>query len=143
MSQLAGDRMELYLDGAIQASQSIDPLNSTVACQFLLGRLSTQPGGPVAVFTHGLFMRSVAWSLVSRVTEPSTSDMRDFRRFAAVYRTPNGGVVELRTRPGRPAPSLMGASTFHLPADPPRPEAPPWPALQAPGELPPDELAPG
>jgi probable phosphoglycerate mutase len=108
-----------------------------------LGQLSTQSSGPVAVFTHGLFMRSVAWSLVSGVTEPSASDMRDFRRFAAVYRTPNGGVVELRTRPGRPAPSLMGGSTFHLPADPPRPEAPPWPALQAPGELPPDELAPG
>lgn len=96
-----------------------------------LGRLSREPGGPVAVFTHGLFMRSVAWSLVSGVTVPTPSDMQDFRRFAAGYRTPNGGVVELRTRPGRPVPALMGASTFHLPA------------LQIPDELAPDQLAPG
>ena len=96
-----------------------------------LGRLSREPGGPVAVFTHGLFMRSVAWSLVSGVTVPTASDMQDFRRFAAGYRTPNGGVVELRTRPGRPVPALMGASTFHLPA------------LQIPDELAPDQLAPG
>jgi 2,3-bisphosphoglycerate-dependent phosphoglycerate mutase len=84
-----------------------------------LGRLSAQDSGPVAVFTHGLFMRTVAWSLISDVTVPTAADMRDFRRFAAGYRTPNGGVVELRTRPGRPVPALMGAATFHLPALPP------------------------
>jgi len=112
-----------------------------------LGRLSTQPSGPVAVFTHGLFIRSVAWSLVSGVTVPSGSDMRDFRRFAAGYRTPNGGVVELRTRPGRPVPSLMGAATFHLPAlQIPPDELPPdelTPDELPPDELPPDELTPG
>ena len=96
-----------------------------------LDRVGTERSGPVAVFTHGLFMRSVAWSLVSGVTVPSASDMQDFRRFAGAYRTPNGGVVELRARPGRPVPSLMGAATFHLPA------------VQIPDELPPDELAPG
>jgi len=41
VSQLAGDRMELYLDGVIQVSQPIEPLSSTEACQFILGRLST------------------------------------------------------------------------------------------------------
>lgn len=41
VSQLAGDRMELYLDGVLQASQAIGPRSSTEACQFLLGRLST------------------------------------------------------------------------------------------------------
>lgn len=90
-----------------------------------LDRLSTQPRGPVAVFTHGLFMRAVAWSLLSGVTVPSAADMADFRRFAAGYRTPNGCVVELRTRPGRPVPSLMGGSTLHLPTPPPKVPAPP------------------
>ena len=83
-----------------------------------LDRLSTQPRGPVAVFTHGLFMRAVAWSLLSGVTVPAAADMADFRRFAVGYRTPNGGVVELRSRPGRPVPALMGAATLHLPAPP-------------------------
>jgi probable phosphoglycerate mutase len=78
-------------------------------------RLATQAAGPVAVFTHGLFMRCVAWSVLSGVTEPTPADMQGFRRFAAGYRTPNGGVVELRCWPGRPVPSLMGGSTFHLP----------------------------
>jgi probable phosphoglycerate mutase len=103
-----------------------------------LDRLGTQSRGPVAVFTHGLFMRSVAWSLVSGVTVPSPSDMRDFRRFAAGYRTPNGGVVELRTRPGRPVPALMGGSTFHLPdLQVPPDEVPPRDELSS------DELSPG
>jgi probable phosphoglycerate mutase len=90
----------------------------------MLDRLSAQARGPVAVFTHGLFMRSVAWSLLTGVTAPSAADMQDYRRFAAGYRTPNGGVVELRWRPGRPLPSLMGGSTIHLPAPPPAGEEP-------------------
>jgi 2,3-bisphosphoglycerate-dependent phosphoglycerate mutase len=81
-----------------------------------LARLAGQPRGPVAVFTHGLFMRTVAWSLLSGVTEPTAADMSDYRRFAAGYRTPNGCVIELRCWPGRPVPSLMGGSTLHLPA---------------------------
>jgi 2,3-bisphosphoglycerate-dependent phosphoglycerate mutase len=81
-----------------------------------LDRLATQAAGPVAVFTHGLFMRCVAWSLLSGVTEPTAADMQAYRQFAAGYRTPNGGVVELRCWPGRPVPSLMGGATFHLPA---------------------------
>ena len=89
-----------------------------------LDRLSSQPRGPVAVFTHGLFMRAVAWSLISGVTAPDAADMAGFHRFATGYRTPNGCVVELRYRPGRTVPSLMGGSTLHLPAPPPRPGPP-------------------
>jgi hypothetical protein len=41
VAQVAGDRMELYLDGVAQASQTIGPSGSTEACQIILGRLST------------------------------------------------------------------------------------------------------
>ena len=41
VAQVAGERMELYLDGVTQASQPIEPLGSTVPCQFILGRLTT------------------------------------------------------------------------------------------------------
>jgi probable phosphoglycerate mutase len=87
----------------------------------MLGRLTEQRQGPVAVFTHGLFMRAVAWSLVSGVTEPSAADMQGYRQFAGRYWTPNGGVIELRYRVGRPVPVLMGATTLHLPDPPPPP----------------------
>jgi probable phosphoglycerate mutase len=85
----------------------------------MLERLTEQPDGPIAVFTHGLFMRAVAWSLASGVTVPTAADMSAFRQFAGNYRTPNGGVIELRYRPGRPVPVLMGAATLHLPDPPP------------------------
>jgi probable phosphoglycerate mutase len=80
-----------------------------------LGRLSAQESGPVLVFTHGLFMRAVAWSLLTGVTTPDRDQMRSFRGFADRYLIPNAGVIELR-RDGGNAPALLGGTTIHLPA---------------------------
>jgi hypothetical protein len=41
VAQVSGDRMELYLDGVSQASQSIASSGSTAPCQLILGRLTT------------------------------------------------------------------------------------------------------
>jgi probable phosphoglycerate mutase len=79
-----------------------------------LSRLSAQRSGPVAVFTHGLFMRAVAWSLLTGITAPAGDEMRSFRSFANVYRIPNGGVVEL-CYADHDGPRLLGGSTIHLP----------------------------
>jgi 2,3-bisphosphoglycerate-dependent phosphoglycerate mutase len=81
----------------------------------LLSRLSAVQSGPVAVFTHGLFMRAVAWSLLTGITSPGGADMRRFRSFANLYLVPNGGIVELRYA-DHDAPRLLGGSTIHLPA---------------------------
>ena len=70
---------------------------------------------PVVVFTHGLFMRAVAWSLLTGITIPAHDQMRSFRRFASHYLIPNAGVIELRQAPND-APALLGGSTIHLPA---------------------------
>jgi hypothetical protein len=67
------------------------------------------------VFTHGLFMRAVAWSLLTGITIPGQDQMRSFRRFASHYLIPNAGVIELR-QAGHDAPALLGGSTLHLPA---------------------------
>jgi hypothetical protein len=67
------------------------------------------------VFTHGLFMRAVAWSLLTGIIRPNDDQMRSFRRFANLYLIPNVGVIELRHTPGNP-PALLGGSTIHLPA---------------------------
>jgi broad specificity phosphatase PhoE len=80
-----------------------------------LDRLSAQQSGPIVVFTHGLFMRAVAWSLLTGITTPSQEQMRSFRRFANHYLIPNAGVIELR-QPGNDPPALLGGSTIHLPA---------------------------
>jgi probable phosphoglycerate mutase len=80
-----------------------------------LGRLSAQRSGPVVVFTHGLFMRAVAWSLLTGITTPDQDQMRSFRRFANHYLIPNTGVIELR-QADNTAPALLGGSTIHLPA---------------------------
>ena len=80
-----------------------------------LSRLASARPGPVAVFTHGYFMRAVVWSLLTGVSAPDGQQMRDFRSFALSYLIPNGSVVELRAA-GRDAPVLLGGSTIHLPA---------------------------
>ena len=72
------------------------------------------------MFTHGIFMRAVAWSLLTGVTTPGPAEMRGFRRFADRYLIPNVGVIELRCA-GREAPALMGACAMHLPG-----AHPPW-----------------
>jgi len=81
-----------------------------------LGRLGERDTGPVVVFTHGIFMRAVAWFLLTGVADPGPEDMRRFRTFTSLYPVPNCGVMELRFYPGESAPALMGGSTLHLPA---------------------------
>jgi hypothetical protein len=41
VAQVTGNRMELYLDGSGQSSQSIGPTGATAPCQIILGRLTT------------------------------------------------------------------------------------------------------
>jgi broad specificity phosphatase PhoE len=80
-----------------------------------LSRLSAQESGPAVVFTHGLFMRAVAWSLLAGVTAPDEGQMRSFRRFADRFLVPNAGIMELR-RAGNGDIALLGGPTTHLPA---------------------------
>ncbi|MFB4318838.1 histidine phosphatase family protein [Actinomadura sp. 21ATH] len=83
----------------------------------LLARLSRRPDGLTAVFTHGLFMRALMWSLTTGVTEPDAAEMRAFARFQRVCTVPNGAVLELRGSGGGPEDLRMLAGSFtHLPA---------------------------
>lgn len=75
-----------------------------------LDRLSKQPTGPVAVFTHGMFMRAVAWALLTGATADNP-EMRAFHRFAGGFAVPNGAVVELRFPEGA-APQLVAGAAW-------------------------------
>jgi Concanavalin A-like lectin/glucanases superfamily len=49
VGQVHPDRIELFLDGQRSAALSIRPEHSDVACQLLLGRLSTRPGSGLSI----------------------------------------------------------------------------------------------
>jgi broad specificity phosphatase PhoE len=71
-----------------------------------LDRLSQQPTGPVAVFTHGMFMRAVAWTLLA---DTEQLDMRAFGRFSRGLVVGNGAILELRFPVGAPPALILGA----------------------------------
>jgi broad specificity phosphatase PhoE len=76
-----------------------------------LDRLSTQPDGPVAVFTHGIFIRAVVWAVLTGTTTADQTAMRSFHRVGGNIAVPNGAVVQLRVGDGR-APRLVAGSTW-------------------------------
>jgi broad specificity phosphatase PhoE len=79
-----------------------------------LARLSPLESGPVVVFTHGMFMRAVAWSVLTGITVPDQDQMRSFRRFTERFLVPNASVIELRHADDGTA-QLTGC-TIHLPS---------------------------
>ncbi|WP_231329764.1 histidine phosphatase family protein [Actinomadura graeca] len=70
--------------------------------------------GLVAVFTHGIFMKAVIWSLLSGVGEPDAAAMRGFRQFGEVCEMPNGVITELRRLDGSRGFRVVGGGTAHL-----------------------------
>ncbi|MBW8486153.1 histidine phosphatase family protein [Actinomadura parmotrematis] len=63
----------------------------------MLERLAALPAdGPVAVFSHAMFIRAVIWTLATGTAEPSAADMRTYERLGGTLLIPNGAVVELR-----------------------------------------------
>lgn len=49
VSQINGDRMELFVDGKPTSPLSISSEHSELPCQFILGRLTTQPGSGISI----------------------------------------------------------------------------------------------
>ena len=74
-----------------------------------LTRLAAQPDGPVAVFTHGLFMRAVAWVVLTGGTADHDG-MRAFHRFMTGIAVPNCAVMGLRFPTGAPPTLVAGAA---------------------------------
>ncbi|MDX6741989.1 histidine phosphatase family protein [Actinocorallia sp. A-T 12471] len=81
-----------------------------------LDRLAALPDddGLVAVFTHGLFMKAVMWTLVSGVQAPDARDMRAFRGFLGACDVPNCAIVELWRPNGAYGFRLVGGGVTHL-----------------------------
>lgn len=81
----------------------------------LLERLAALPDeGMVAVFTHGLFMKTVIWSVLTGVTVPDAAAMRGFRHFNGACNVPNCTVTELWRPNGPYGFRVVGGGTTHL-----------------------------
>lgn len=90
----------------------------------LLDRLAGRPeDGLIAVFTHGLFLKAVIWSLFTGVTHPDVTAMRAFRRFNGTCDIPNCTVTELWRPSGPYGFRVVPGGTTHLP-QPPTPRQP-------------------
>lgn len=76
----------------------------------LVDGLARQPAGPVAVFTHGTFMRAVMWTLLTG-GPVDHEGMLGFQQFADGIGIPNGTVVGLRF-PAGAAPQLLAGSAW-------------------------------
>ena len=86
-----------------------------VRARAFLDRLADRPEeGLIAVFTHGLFMEAVLWTLLTGTTDPDPAAMRAFIHFDGVCNIPNCTVTEL----WRPTDSygyrVVGGGTSHL-----------------------------
>jgi 2,3-bisphosphoglycerate-dependent phosphoglycerate mutase len=93
----------LTIGGAESFADLIGRANALVA------GLARQPAGPVAVFTHGTFMRAVVWTLLTG-GPVDHEGMLAFQRFADGIAVPNGAVIGLRFPDGAAPQVLLGSA---------------------------------
>lgn len=80
-----------------------------------LDRLAARPEeGLIAVFTHGLFMKAVIWTLLSGTDVPDAAAMRAFRSFNGSCEVANCSVAELWRPHGPYGFRYLGGGTLHL-----------------------------
>lgn len=82
----------------------------------LLAMLGEVDGEFIAVYTHGLFMRTVLWSIVFGPVPREPEGMRRFRLFATSLSVPNASILRLYEQ-GPGAFSAGRLDTSHLPAE--------------------------
>jgi broad specificity phosphatase PhoE len=81
-----------------------------------LRRVQRSADEPIAVFTHGLFIRAVLWALMTGPDAPTAVEMRLFRAFVLAFKLPNTAIVDLRMHADGTG-SMRGGDTAHLPTD--------------------------
>ncbi|MCL4262152.1 MAG: phosphoglycerate mutase family protein [Anaerolineae bacterium] len=62
--------------------------------QETLHRLREQPAEFVAIFSHGLFLRALLWSVLTGITTAAPENMRRYSHFVRGVWLPNGAIME-------------------------------------------------
>lgn len=57
-------------------------------------RLRKHPAQFIAVFSHGLFLRALIWSVMTGVTEATSQTMEQYHHFLQALQIPNGAIVK-------------------------------------------------
>ncbi len=79
-----------------------------------LDRLKDYEAGPVAVFSHGQFIRAAMWKLLSGSSAVTGREMARFRQFLGAVRLPNGAIVKMSFA-GNAVEWIGPVLTSHLP----------------------------
>ena len=62
--------------------------------QETVSRLRRHPAQFVVVFSHGLFLRALIWSVMTGIIEATPHTMKRYHHFIQAERIPNGAVIE-------------------------------------------------
>lgn len=72
--------------------------------------------GLMVVFSHGQFMRAIAWLALCNFSTPQRKAMRSFSRFRLSISVPNGAVIKLHFS-NNERPAVTGPDVSHLPSE--------------------------
>jgi broad specificity phosphatase PhoE len=70
--------------------------------QEIVTRLRQHPAEFIAVFSHGLFLRALIWSVMIGITEATPQSMKQYHHFIQALQIPNGAVVKAQFPPTGP-----------------------------------------
>jgi broad specificity phosphatase PhoE len=101
-----------YKDGGV--GESFAELLERV--QIVLKRLRQHPADFIAVFSHGLFIRALAWSLLAGIREATSDTMQWYSHFVRSVWLPNGAIFKLEFRHNGDT-YFTGFDTDHLQAE--------------------------
>lgn len=81
--------------------------------QQTVARLQAHPARFMAVFSHGLFLRALLWSLLIGSVQSTPEAMTQYLHFVQAVRMPNGAIVRVKFRHDGPA-LFSGFEVMHL-----------------------------
>lgn len=81
--------------------------------QAIAARLQRHPAEFIVVFSHGLFLRALIWSMMTGINEATKSTMQQYSHFVRAVHMPNGAICKAQfSENGRPC--FSGFYTAHL-----------------------------
>lgn len=75
-----------------------------------VARLRQHPADFIAVFSHGLFLRALIWSILTGINEATPKTMKRYSHFTQAVQIPNGAIIKARF----PATGPIFVSSFEI-----------------------------
>ena len=68
----------------------------------IVARLRQRPATFIAVFSHGLFLRALVWSILTGIAEATPKTMKRYSHFTQAVQIPNGSIIRAEFPAGGP-----------------------------------------